>query len=357
MGILEKLRAELVDIIEWLDDDRHTLVWRFPRYHSQIKNGARLIVRPGQVAIFVHQGTIADVFEPGTHVLETRNLPIFSTLAGWMHGFDSPFKADVYFVATRQVTDLKWGTPNPVILRDASFGPVRVRAFGTYTLRAVDPRRLLGELVGTDSRVDTDELGEVVRAAISSCFADMIATAEIQIVDLASNYQKLSDRLRAMVVDRVGNEFGVDLPQFHLVNISLPDEVEKALDARTSMAVIGDLAHFQQYQAGKSIPVAAASPAGGLAAAGVGLGMGMAAANSLNGLREPAPAPPTAWHFAEEGKAQGPYSREQLSAAIAAGRVGPLTLVWSAGMAGWAPASQVPALASLLAVAPPPLPR
>jgi membrane protease subunit (stomatin/prohibitin family) len=357
VGILEKLRAEMVDIIEWLDDDRHTLVWRFPRYHSQIKNGARLIVRPGQVAIFVHQGTIADVFEPGTHVLETRNLPIFSTLAGWMHGFDSPFKADVYFVATRQVTDLKWGTPNPVILRDATFGPIRVRAFGTYTLRANDPRRLLAELVGTDSRVDTDELGEVLRAAISSCFADMIATADIHIVDLASQYQKLSDRLRAMVVERVGIEFGIDLPQFHLVNISLPEEVEKALDARTSMAVIGDLAHFQQYQAGKAIPVAAANPAGGLAGAGVGLGMGMAAAGSLNGLRESAPVPPVAWHFAEEGRAQGPFGKDQLAAAVAVGRVGPSTFVWCAGMASWTPASQVPALAALFAAAPPPLPR
>ena len=146
MGLIEKLRAEFIDVIEWMDDVPQTLVWRFPRYHNQIKNGAKLIVRPGQVAVFVSQGKIADVFEPGTYTLETRNLPILSTLQGWRHGFDSSFKAEVYFVATRQVTDLKWGTPNPVIVRDPQLGAVRVRAFGNFTLKAVDARRLVAEL-------------------------------------------------------------------------------------------------------------------------------------------------------------------------------------------------------------------
>ena len=150
MGLIDKLRAELVDIIEWVDDSRHTLVWRFPRHHNQIKYGAQLIVRPGQMAIFVHQGKVADVFEPGQYKLETKNLPVLSTLAGWLYGFDSPFKAEVYFVGTRQITDLKWGTPNPVMMRDADFGPIRVRAFGTYTLKASHPKTLLSELVGTD---------------------------------------------------------------------------------------------------------------------------------------------------------------------------------------------------------------
>src|SRR5215510_9725370 len=142
MGILNSLRNELVDIVEWVDDSKHTLVWRFPRYQNQIKNGAQLIVRPGQMAVFVHQGRIADVFAPGQHRLETKNLPILSTLAGWAYGFDSPFKAEVYFVSTRLITDLKWGTPSPVLLRDPDFGPLRVRPFGTYTLRALDPKRL-----------------------------------------------------------------------------------------------------------------------------------------------------------------------------------------------------------------------
>ena len=168
MGLLDKLRAELIDIIEWVDDSHHTLVWRFPRFHNQIKNGAQLIVRPGQLAIFVHQGKVADVFEPGQHRLTTSNLPVLSTLAGWKYGFDSPFKAEVYFVATRQITDLKWGTPNPVLMRDADFGPVRVRAFGTYALRAVNPRALLTELVGTDSEFEADEISELLRATRSA---------------------------------------------------------------------------------------------------------------------------------------------------------------------------------------------
>ena len=159
MGLFEKLRAELIDIVEWVDDSHAALVWRFPRYHNQIKHGAQLIVRPGQTAVFVHQGKIADVFGPGRHTLETKNLPVLSTLAGWKFGFDSPFKAEVYFVSTRQVTDLKWGTPNPVLIRDPDFGPIRVRAFGTFTLRAVDAKALLQELVGTDSIFEVDEVG------------------------------------------------------------------------------------------------------------------------------------------------------------------------------------------------------
>ena len=147
MGFLDKLRGELIDVVEWVDDSRHTLVWRFPRYHNQIKYGAQLIVRPGQGAIFVREGRIADVFGPGQYRLETKNLPILSTLEGWKYGFDSPFKAEIYFVSTRQIPDLKWGTPNPVMMRDADFGPIRLRAFGTYTLKATDPRALLQELV------------------------------------------------------------------------------------------------------------------------------------------------------------------------------------------------------------------
>ena len=170
MGIMKKLRAELIDIIEWIDDSRHTIVWRFPRFHNQIKHGAQLIVRPGQTAIFVHRGRVADIFEPGQYRLETRNLPVLSTLAGWKYGFDSPFKAEVYFVATRQITDLKWGTPNPVMMRDPDFGPIRVRAFGTYTLKAVDPKILLEELVGTDSRfvIHKFEFGTLITSAVTT---------------------------------------------------------------------------------------------------------------------------------------------------------------------------------------------
>ena len=363
MGLIEKLRAELVDIIEWVDDSRHTMVWRFPRYHNQIKNGAQLIVRPGQAAIFVHQGKVADLFGPGQYRLESRNLPILSTLAGWAYGFDSPFKAEVYFVSTRQITDLKWGTPNPVMMRDPDFGPIRVRAFGTYTLKAKDPKQLLKELVGADSAFESEEISELLRSIVNSAFADLVATSEIALLDLAASYQDLSEELRQLVVHHVDDEYGLEIPQLYIVNISVPAEVEKAFDARSSMGVIGDLAAYQSYQLAQAMPVAAANPAGGLAGAGVGLGMGMAMAQQWGAGAAPAgpqaPSPPPAapsWHLAENGQSLGPFTPEQIAQAAAAGRLRPDSLVWTAGMASWTPAGQVPQLATLFQPPPPPPP-
>ena len=325
MGLIDKLRAELIDIIEWVDDSRHTLVWRFPRHHNQIKYGAQLIVRPGQTAVLVNQGRIADVFEPGQYRLETRNLPILSTLAGWKYGFDSPFKAEVYFVSTRQITDLKWGTPSPVMMRDPDFGPIRVRAFGTYTLKATDPKILLEELVGADSVFEVDEIAELLRSAINNAFADVVAKSEIPVLDLAANYQRLSEELRALVIERIDDEYGLEIPQLYIVNISVPAEVEQALDTRASMSAIGDMAAFQSYQLGQSMPIAAANPAGGLAGAGVGLGMGAAMAGRWEAQNPgaggsggvpieppaqplPPPPPPVQWHIAENGQTSGPFS-------------------------------------------------
>jgi membrane protease subunit (stomatin/prohibitin family) len=351
MGLIDKLRAELIDIVEWIDDAPQTLVWRFPRYHNQIKNGAKLIVRPGQVAVLVSGGKVADVFDPGIHTLATKNLPILSTLQGWKYGFDSPFKAEVYFVATRQVADLKWGTPNPVIVRDPELGPVRVRAFGTYTLRAVDPKRLLTELVGTDREFNADEITALIRSIVVAAFAELVGTTATSVVDLAASYPALSEKLRAAAVERIDDEYGLDLPQLWIVNVSVPLEVEEALDARASRAVVGDLDGYRQYQLGRSTPVAAANPAGGLAAAGVGLGMGMAYVQG-GGASTP-PALP-AWHVVERGQSVGPLDFAALAGAIAAGRVSRETLVWTAGMAAWEPASKVAALQALFPPPPPP---
>jgi membrane protease subunit (stomatin/prohibitin family) len=365
MTMMDKLRAELIDIVEWIDDSEHTLVWRFPRYHNQIKNGAQLIVRPGQQAIMVSQGKVADVFGPGQYRLETKNLPILSTLLGWKYGFDSPFKAEVYFVSTRQITDLKWGTPNPIMMRDADFGPVRVRAFGTYTLRAVDPRILLTELVGTDQNFEADEVTELLRSAINMAFADVVSNSGVAVMDLATRYPELSESLRSAVLERIDDEFGLEIPQLYIVNISLPAEVEKAVDARSGMGIIGDMARYQAYQIGQAIPDAAQNPAGGIAGAGIGLGMGMAMAgpmmqNTMGGGgpqgAPPAPPAPITWHVAENGQAVGPFSMEQLAQAVGGGRLLPTSLVWSAGMAGWTPAAQVPQLVQLFGSAPPPLP-
>jgi len=364
MTFIEKLRGEFIDIIEWIDDKRHTLVWRFPRYHNEIKYAAQLIVRPGQMAIFVHQGKLADVFEPGRYRLDTKCLPVLSTLAGWKYGFNSPFRAEVYFVNTTKITDLKWGTPNPVIVRDPDFGPLRIRAFGTYVLRATDPRALLQQLVGTDENFQADEVTELVRSIISHSFADVVAAAEIPIVDLASNYASLSESVRAQVVQRVDDEYGLDVPQLFIVNISLPAEVEQALDTRSSMSVIGDMATFHQYQLGQAMPIAAANPAGGVAGAGVGLGMGLAVASQMAGpsVANPgplAPPPPPAvsvWHVAENGRTLGPFTWEQLRDAAGMGSFRPETLVWQQGMAGWTPAREVGPFAGLFDVPPPPPP-
>lgn len=364
MGFLEKLRSEFVDIVEWADDDRRTLVWRFPRYHNQIKQGAKLIVRPGQIAVFVHRGRIADQFGPGTYTLATGNLPVLSTLAGWAHGFDSPFKAEVYFVTTRQITDLKWGTTNPVMLRDPELGPVRIRAFGTYTLRANDPSRLLRELVGAGSMFEAGEIEELLRSIVATEFSDLVAASDIPVVDLASNYQSLSGKLREAVLQRVRDEFGLDLPQLFIVNVSVPEEVERALDARSSMAVLGDLGRYQQYQLGQSMPVAAANPAGGVAGAGVGLGMGLAVAGQMGPSGMPgmtyasmAASTGATWHFEEKGRATGPLANDQVGEAIRSGRIVASTLVWSPGMASWRPAGEIPALSTYFSSTPPPLPR
>jgi membrane protease subunit (stomatin/prohibitin family) len=404
MSIVEKLRGELIDIVEWVDDNRHTLVWRFPRYHNQIKNGAKLIVRPGQEAVFVHKGRIADVFRPGTHTLATGNLPVLSTLQGWKHGFDSPFKAEIYFVTTRQLTELKWGTPHPVIMRDPDFGAIRIRAFGTYTLTADDPKVLLRELVGTNAEFDAEEIGVLLRSIINSCFADLVANSGISVIDLASNYAALSEKLRRAVCEKIDDEYGLDIPQLYLVNVSLPPEVEKALDARSSLGILGDLGQYQQYQIGSSLPLAAANPAGGLAGAGLGLGMGWALtsrmipggdgnggsafssrgnsgnvgtgaggdsaiavagdARSLAGGSPGGPGQAThapasqaaSWYTTRGGRTYGPFTLPQLAAAASTGEFRPETLAWTVGMTGWTPAEQVPELSRFFRAGPPPAP-
>lgn len=367
MGLLDKFRAELIDIIEWVDDDRHTLVWRFPRYQNEIKNGAQLIVRPGQLAVFVHRGQIADLFEPGSYTLKTDNLPILSTIQGWKYGFNSPFRSEVYFVSTRQVTDLKWGTPNPIMLRDADFGPVRLRAFGTYTLKCTEPKALLKELVGTDGVVEADEVGELMRSIIMTAFADMLGESKVAALDLAANYREMSEQLRKHVVERVDDEYGLDVPQLFIVNISLPEAVEKALDTRTSIGVIGDMNKYQQYQMGTAMTTAAANPGGG-AAEGMGLGMGFAMANQMaqnlgragaapGGGPPPLPAAET-WHVAVGGQSQGPFTSAQIADGIGSGQIGVGTLLWNPSLSAWTAAGQLPQFAPRFAPpTPPPLPK
>ncbi len=365
MGLFDKLRAELVDIIEWIDDSRHTLAWRFPRYHNQIKHGAQLIVRPGQMAVFVHRGELTDVFEPGHYELTTDNLPILSTLAGWKHGFESPFKAEVYFVSTRQITELKWGTPNPIMLRDPDFGPVRLRAFGTYSLRCADPKALLRELIGTDASFEADEINELMRSIIISTLADILGKSKVAALDLAASYRDFSEQLRRATLERVDDEYGLDVPQLNIVNISLPEEVEKALDTRSSIGVIGDMGQYQAYQMGKAMVAAADNPAGGGAAEGMGMGMGFAMANQMargmgqasgGGMTSAPPLPPMLWHVAVNGESQGPFDMQQLAHQVRTGQVNAATQVWTPALGNWMQAGHVQQLSFLFAQTPPPVP-
>ena len=246
---------------------------------------------------------------------------------------------------------------------------MRVRAFGTYTLRAIDPGRLLSELVGTDGVYEAEEISALLRSIISMTFADVVASSGISVLDLAQNYAELSETLRTEVVSRIDDEFGLEIPQLYIVNVSVPAEVERALDARASMNAIGDMNAFQAYQLGNAMPEAAANPAGGLAGAGVGLGMGLAMTNSMGGIiggsggapnSPPTSAPPpvqaVAWHIAEGGQSVGPFTPAQLTQAIAAERVTQDTLVWTTGMSEWSAASEVDALIVYFAPQPPPLP-
>jgi membrane protease subunit (stomatin/prohibitin family) len=357
MGLWDRLRGELVDIIEWTQDDRETMVWRFPRYENEIKQGAKLVVRESQVAAFVNEGQLTDLFlNPGTFTLQTRNLPLLSTARGWKYGFESPFKAEVYFVSTRTFTDRKWGTKNPIMLRDAEFGAVRLRAFGSFAIKVSDPATFLKNVVGTDSRFVIDEVGEQLRNMVMARFADVLGESRIPVLDLAGNY----DELGKFLTQRIAPDFepyGLALAGMFVENISLPPEVEQALDKRTSMGVIGDLNRFTQFQTAGAIGDAARNPSG-VAGAGAALGAGMAMAGQMGqAMAQPSTPPPVAQYFvAVEGKQQGPYSPQQLAERAASGQITRQTLVWTGGMAQWAEIQAVPALSAVFASTPPPLP-
>lgn len=281
MGILDALRSQFIEVIEWLDDSGNTLVYRFPVQGQEIKNGARLTVRESQSAVFVHQGQIADVFPPGLYTIDGGNTPILTKLGAWMHGFNSPFKAEVYFVNTKQFTDLKWGTPNPVMMRDPDFGMVRFRAFGIYSIRVADPASFIKEIAGTNAHFVTEDIEGQLKRTLVSGFSDALGESKIAALDLASNYDELGKFLRTKLVDEF-KTYGLELTKFVIENISLPAEVEAAMDRRTSMGVIGDAGRYAQFQAADAMRDAAQNPSGG-AGLGAGLGAGFAVGNVMAG--------------------------------------------------------------------------
>lgn len=373
MGILDFLTGEVIDVIHWVDDTQDTMVWRFEREGHEIKYGAKLTVREGQAAVFVHEGQIADVFTPGLYMLETNNMPILTKLQHWDHGFRSPFKSEIYFVNTTRKTNMKWGTKNPIIIRDPEFGPTRLRAFGTYTVRVSDPRRFMSEIVGTDGEFTTDEITFQIRNIIVQAFSRVIAGAGIPVLDMAANTGDLG-RILAEKISPTLEEYGLTLPELYIENISLPDAVEKALDRRTSMGVVGDLDRYAQFSAAEAMTAAAENPSGGGGmGAGLGAGLGMAMASQMAGRSGPwgsAPEPATApapqapppppvehvWHIASGGETSGPFSKAEMGQKAASGAVTRETYVWTPGQDGWMRAEDVIELAQLFTIAPPPPP-
>jgi len=297
MGIMDFIKGELLEIIEWTDDTRDTLAWRFPDEDKAIKNGAQLIVRESQVAQFVYLGEFGDTFNPGKHRLTTDNIPVLTTIKSWPFGFNSPFKADVYFVTTRLFTGNKWGTSNPVMVRDSDFGMVRLRAFGTYDFKVVDPRMFLREVAGSDHNFRLDEFNDTMRSRIVSIFTDAVASAKIPVLDVASRYTELGDALLPLINPAVKSKYGLELTSFIVENVSVPPEVEEAIDKRSSMAAVGNLNDFVKYQMGKGLEAGGGAGAAGTAAelaVGFGIAQEMMRQGFAGGQATPTVAPAAA---------------------------------------------------------------
>jgi len=283
MGIMSFIRGQLIEIIEWTDDSRDTISFRFEDNDAEIKRGAQLIVRESQVAQFVYLGEFGDTFGPGKHTLTTDNIPILTTLKSWKYGFESPFKADVYFVTTRLFTGNKWGTSNPVLLRDADFGMVRLRAFGTYDFKIVDPKIFLREVAGSDHNFRLDEFSDTMRSRIVSVFTDAIATAHVPILDVASRYGEVGDALLPLINPAVSSKYGIEIASFIVENVSVPPEVEQAIDKRASMGAVGNLNDFVKYQMAKGFESGGGGGAAGTAAE-LAIGFGLAQQMMNQGL-------------------------------------------------------------------------
>ena len=365
MGIFDFLSGEFIDVIHWSDDTRDTMVWRFEREEHEIKYGAKLTVSESQAAVFVHEGQLADTFMPGLYMLETNNMPIMTTLQHWDHGFQSPFKSEVYFISTRRFTDLKWGTKNPIIIRDPEFGPTRVRAFGTYAVRVSDPGKFLVEIVGTDGEFTMDEISYQIRNIIVQAFSRVVATAGIPVLDMAANTQDLG-RILAEGISGTLASYGLELPELYIENISLPPAVEKALDERTSRGMVGSLEDHLRYKAADALghQNGAAGSAMGM---GLGAGMGMQMGGMMAGPWGPRPAEPLAppppppvenvWHVADGGKTLGPYSKADLGRLAGEKKLARESWVWTQGQDGWQHANDIDELAQLFTVSPPPPPQ
>lgn len=296
MGIASFIKSQFIEVIEWVDDTQDTMVYRFPVLNKEIKMGAKLTVRESQMAVFINEGKATDVFGPGLYTLSTENLPVLTKLRSWPYGFNSPFKAEVYFINTKQFTDQKWGTENPIMMRDAEFGMLRLRAFGIYSFRVGFPLNFLQQVSGTNGVYDIQSITGQLKRAIVSGLTDLLGEWKVPALDLARDYDEISAKAKEKLTPRF-EELGLMLTSFYVENISLPEAVEKALDRRTEMGVLGDVHQYTQFQAADAIRDAAQNPGGGMAAAGVGLGAGAVLGNvfgqSMMNMTPGAAAPQT----------------------------------------------------------------
>ncbi|RYC52515.1 SPFH domain-containing protein [Flagellimonas olearia] len=371
--IKEKLTNEFIDIIEWLDYTDDTIAYRFERYQNEIKNGAKLIVREGQTAVFINEGQLADVFEPGTYDLTTQNLPILATLKGWKYGFNSPFKAEVYFVNTHLFTDEKWGTKSPITLSDDRFGLVEIRAFGTYAFKISDAGKFIKDIVGTDSNFTNFEINEHLKSLIATRFTNTVGQANLPIELYAANTTELSDTCREVMSPEF-ESVGISLEKFYIENVSMPEDLKKEIFEYSRIDKL-DLDKLTKFKTAKAIE-AAAQNEGGTAGAGMGMGMGFVLAQQMGGMMGgntqaspqqtaqpiggavPPPMPTqTLYYYASNGVQHGPVTFEQMQSLFASRAINRDSLVWKQGMAAWASLKEVEELKSFLGGnTPPPLP-
>ncbi|WP_432412164.1 SPFH domain-containing protein [Rasiella sp. SM2506] len=372
--IKEKLSHEFIDIIEWLDYTDDTICHRFERYQNEIKNNAKLIVREGQTAVFINEGQLADVFKPGTYTLSTQNLPILTTLKGWKYGFDSPFKAEVYFVNTHLFTDEKWGTKNPITLNDDRFGLVEIRAFGTYAFKISDAGKFVVDIVGTDNNFTNFEINEHLKSLIATRFTDTVGEANLPIELYAANTTELSETCKS-VMEPEFESVGISLEKFYIENVSMPEDLKKEIFEYSRLDKL-DLDKLTKFKTAKAIEAAAANE-GGTAGAGMGMGMGFVLAQQMGGMMSPqmggqqqAPAqqqmggampPPmpaaVQYFYSANGQQAGPVGFDQLRALFANRTINKDSLVWKQGMQSWTALNEVAELKAFLGGnTPPPLP-
>jgi excisionase family DNA binding protein len=275
MGLMDLIKGEFIDVIEWTDDSRDTLTWRFPDEDKAIKNGAQLIVRESQAAQFMYLGEFGDTFGPGKHTLATDNIPVLTKLKSWKYAFNVPFKADVFYVTTRLFTGNKWGTANPIMVRDADFGVVRLRAFGTYDFKVVNIPLFIKEVSGSDHHFRLDEFADTMRSRLVSVFSEALAEAKVPVLDVATRYSELGDALLPLINPIIGAKYGLELGSFIVENVSVPPEVEQAIDKRSSMTAIGNLNDYVKYQMAQGMAAGGGAGAAGTAAE-LAVGFGIA---------------------------------------------------------------------------------